>query len=107
MARLSCEKQAELESFWRSHHEGWERSTLVDDHPANRLDELLPWKSKVENPVNSYDVQRPYAKVLPGESRQVQSTQKSSHTRSGVVPHSSHCILHAFEIVVGRKSRFV
>jgi hypothetical protein len=29
MARLSCEKRAELESFWRSHHEGWECSTLV------------------------------------------------------------------------------
>ena len=28
MARLSSEKRAELESFWRSHHEGWERSTL-------------------------------------------------------------------------------
>ncbi|HUT40401.1 MAG TPA: transposase [Gammaproteobacteria bacterium] len=28
MARLSSEKRAELEGFWRSHHEGWERSTL-------------------------------------------------------------------------------
>ena len=28
MARLSCEKRAELEGFWRSHHEEWERSTL-------------------------------------------------------------------------------
>ena len=28
MARLSSEKRAELESFWRSHHEEWERSTL-------------------------------------------------------------------------------
>ena len=28
MARLSSEKRAELESFWRSHHEAWERSTL-------------------------------------------------------------------------------
>jgi transposase len=28
MARLSCEKRAELEGFWRSHHDEWERSTL-------------------------------------------------------------------------------
>ena len=28
MARLSSEKRAELEGFWRAHHEGWERSTL-------------------------------------------------------------------------------
>ena len=28
MARLSCEKRAELESFWRSHHDEWERSAL-------------------------------------------------------------------------------
>lgn len=28
MARLSSEKRAELEGFWRSHHKGWERSTL-------------------------------------------------------------------------------
>jgi transposase len=26
---------------------------MVDDHPQNRLDELLPWNWKVENPVNS------------------------------------------------------
>ena len=26
---------------------------MVDDHPANRLDELLPWNWKAENPVNS------------------------------------------------------
>jgi len=24
----------------------------VDDHPANRLDELLPWNWKAQNPVN-------------------------------------------------------
>ncbi len=28
MARVSDQKRAELESFWRAHHEGWERSTL-------------------------------------------------------------------------------
>ncbi|MDF2369070.1 transposase [Sneathiella sp.] len=28
MARLSSEKRAELEGFWRSHHEGWECSAL-------------------------------------------------------------------------------
>jgi len=28
MARLNSEKLAELEGFWRSHHEEWERSTL-------------------------------------------------------------------------------
>ena len=28
MTRLSSEKRAELEGFWRSHHEAWERSTL-------------------------------------------------------------------------------
>ena len=28
MARLSCGKRAELKSFWRSHHEEWECSTL-------------------------------------------------------------------------------
>ena len=28
MARLSCEKRAELEGFWRSHHDEWERSAL-------------------------------------------------------------------------------
>jgi len=28
MARLSCEKRAELESFWRCHHDEWERSSL-------------------------------------------------------------------------------
>ncbi len=25
---------------------------MVDDHPANRLDELLPWYWKAQNPVN-------------------------------------------------------
>lgn len=28
MARVSAEKRAELESFWRSHHEGWQASDL-------------------------------------------------------------------------------
>lgn len=28
MARVSAQKRAELESFWRGHKEGWERSTL-------------------------------------------------------------------------------
>lgn len=28
MARLSAQKRAELESFWRSHHEGWQASDL-------------------------------------------------------------------------------
>jgi len=28
MARVSAQKHAELEGFWRSHHEGWERSNL-------------------------------------------------------------------------------
>ncbi len=28
MARLSSEKRAELEGFWRSHHDEWERSSL-------------------------------------------------------------------------------
>jgi len=28
MARVSAEKRAELEGFWRSHHEGWKNSTL-------------------------------------------------------------------------------
>jgi hypothetical protein len=28
MARVSAEKRAELESFWRSHHEGWKNSRL-------------------------------------------------------------------------------
>jgi len=28
MARLSCEKRVELESFWRSHHDEWEHSSL-------------------------------------------------------------------------------
>lgn len=28
MARVSAEKRAELESFWRHHHEGWKQSTL-------------------------------------------------------------------------------
>lgn len=28
MARVSAQKRAELESFWRGHHEGWERSSL-------------------------------------------------------------------------------
>lgn len=28
MARVSAQKRAELESFWRGHHEGWERSAL-------------------------------------------------------------------------------
>jgi hypothetical protein len=28
MARLSREKHAELESFWRFHHDDWVRSTL-------------------------------------------------------------------------------
>jgi hypothetical protein len=28
MARVSAEKRAELEGFWRSHHEGWKTSPL-------------------------------------------------------------------------------
>ena len=28
MARVTAEKRAELESFWRSHHEGWQASDL-------------------------------------------------------------------------------
>lgn len=28
MARVSAEKRAELEGFWRSHHEGWKNSPL-------------------------------------------------------------------------------
>ncbi len=28
MARVSAQKRAELESFWRSHHEGWKNSPL-------------------------------------------------------------------------------
>ncbi len=28
MARVSSEKRAELEGFWRSHHEGWQASDL-------------------------------------------------------------------------------
>jgi len=28
MARLSCEKRSELESFWHSHHDEWEHSAL-------------------------------------------------------------------------------
>lgn len=28
MGRVSTEKRAELEGFWRSHHEGWKSSML-------------------------------------------------------------------------------